>query len=259
MICLATPFLFSKLAPFRRDALVFAAILLVVVAVGWSPGLPLGLAIGLWSYAVLFALITIVILASGYLGEDVKSLERILLHLEKLEFPREEELRGEEGRPSVWVIRVPHDEVGFLMNFTYSVGRVIRTAWQIVNQLLFWLILLYFLTVFPARIITENLDLEASWLEGTTTAFDRVATTMLLLATVVLMAMVVLRLSFAFDSLRWIARVDTWSEPTPWEGKLPELVSLDKDTRGLLRHTKVQGPSTTRIAELIRRSNLQVD
>jgi hypothetical protein len=247
------------LAPFRRDALVFAAILLVVVAVGWSPGLPLGLAIGLWSYAVLFALITIVILASGYLGEDVKSLERILLHLEKLEFPREEELRGEEGRPSVWVIRVPHDEVGFLMNFTYSVGRVIRTAWQIVNQLLFWLILLYFLTVFPARIITENLDLEASWLEGTTTAFDRVATTMLLLATVVLMAMVVLRLSFAFDSLRWIARVDTWSEPTPWEGKLPELVSLDKDTRGLLRHTKVQGPSTTRIAELIRRSNLQVD
>ena len=89
-------------------------------------------------------------------------------------------------------------------------------------------------------------------MDQATTMFDRIMTPIMILATAILMAMVILRLSFAFDSIRLVPDWETWSAPVPWDGEKVELVKLDPRTRGLLRHTKIQGPSAARIAELVR-------
>jgi len=248
LFCLATPFLFSKRAPFSRNLFGFSALTLLLGTLQWSSRLPLVWSIALWTYTIIYWLLFLVILVFTH---DETS-EKIDQHLMEVDFAGLRSLSPELGT-RVWILRVPEDEVGSLMNFSYSIGRSVRWCWQLVNRIGGWFLGAYFLTIYPARFASEQFGLDWPWIDQFTTAFDRLMTPVMLLATVILFAMVVLRLSFAFDSVRWVPVLDTWSKPVPWEGESVELVSLDPHTRGLLRHTKIHGPATAKIADLVRR------
>jgi hypothetical protein len=241
LICLATPCLYSKFAPFRRDLLGFSALALFITAIDWSPRLPLGWAIGLWTYTIIYSLMFLLIFIYSFRT----TIESTLLEVKEFEVPQ---------MRSVWFLRVPEDEVGALMSFSYRVGKGVRTSWQLVNRIGAWFLWVYVLTIFPARFLSEKFGLAWAWLDPATILFDQIMTPIVILATPFLMAMVILRLSFAFDSIRWVPTMDTWSEPVPWKDEKVELVSLDPRTRGLFRHTKIQGPAITRIADLVRAS-----
>lgn len=62
LMCLATPFLFSKKAQFRRDLFGFSALVLGLVTWAWGPRLPLGWAIALWTYTSVYWLMFLLIL-----------------------------------------------------------------------------------------------------------------------------------------------------------------------------------------------------
>jgi len=239
LICLATPCLFSKAAPFRRDLLGFSAAVLLLATIQWGSRLPLGWAIALWTYTIIYLLMFLLI----FIYSLRTNIESIQSHLKEFEVPRV---------PSVWFLRVPEDEVGLLMSFSYRVGKAIRSSWQLVNRIGGWFLGAYFLSIYPARFASEQFGLDWAWLDEATVIFDRIMTPIMILATAILMGMVILRLSFAFDSIRWVPLLDTWSEPVPWKDEKVELVSLDPRTRGLLRHTKIHGPATARIAEVVR-------
>jgi hypothetical protein len=245
LICLATPFLFSKRAPFRRDLLGFSAAVLLLATFQWSSRLPLGWAIGLWTYAIIFALMVLLILVFTHRDDS----DKIDSHLAEFDGPR----MTSAPMPPVWFLRVPEDEVGLLMNFSYRVGKGVRRSWQLVNRIGGALLWGYFLSIYPARFASEKLGLNWAWIDPAVVAFDRIMTPIMILATAILMAMVILRLSFAFDSIRWVPVLDTWSNPVPWEDEKVEFVSLDPGARGLFRHTEIQGPATARIADLVRR------
>jgi hypothetical protein len=127
-----------------------------------------------------------------------------------------------------------------------------RRSWQIVNRIGGWFLGAYFAIVFPARYASDQLGREWPWIDQFTTQFDHYMTPVLLVATVILMAMVILRLSFAFDAIRWVPVLDTWSAPVPWDGEKVELIRLDPGTRGVLRHTRIQSPAAATIARLVR-------
>jgi len=239
LVCLATPCLFAKEAPFRRDLLGFSAAALVMLTVQWQSRLPIEWAIALWSYTIIYSVMFLLIFLYSFRTTD----ESIASYVKEFEVPR---------MPSVWFLRVPEDEVGLLMSFSYRVGRGVRRSWQLVNTIGSWFLWVYVLTIMPARAFSEELARDWAWLNQATIIFDRIMTPIVIFATPFLMAMVILRLSFAFDSIRWVPVLDTWSQPVPWEDEKVELVRLDPRTRGWLRHTKIHGPATARIAELVR-------
>jgi hypothetical protein len=241
LICLATPCLYSKFAPFRPDLVGLSAVALVVTAFDWSSRLPLGWGIALWTYTIIYLLMVLLII----IYRSRTTIECTLEQVEAFKVPR---------IPSVWFLRVPDDEVGALMSFSYRVGKRVRASWQLVNRIGAWFLWVYFLILFPGRQLTKKFGLVWPWLEPATILFYQVMTPIAVLATPFLMAMVILRLSFAFDSIRWVPTMDIWSEPVPWKDEKVELVSLDPRTRGLFRHTKIQGPAIARIADLVRAS-----
>ena len=239
LICLATPCLFSKRAPFRRDLLGFSAVALFMLTLQWWSRLPFEWAIALWSYTIIYSVMFLLIFVYSLRTTD----ESVASYLEESKVKRV---------PSVWFLRVPEDEVGLLMSFSYRVGRGFRRSWQLMNQIGAWFLWAYVLTIMPARFLSEQLARNWAWLNQAAIIFDRIMTPIVILATPFLMAMVILRLSFAFDSIRWVPALDTWSEQVPWPDENVELVKLDPQTRGWLRHTKIHGPATERIAELVR-------
>jgi hypothetical protein len=78
-------------------------------------------------------------------------------------------------------------------------------------------------------------------------------TPLLLLATGILMAMAIVRLTFAFDSLRLLAGTDTRSEPTPWNNRKPSVIDLDPTIKKGRRHSRIQVSSASQMAELVKR------
>jgi hypothetical protein len=202
------------------------------------------LAIGLWTYTISFSLMVLAILFFTHPDHS----DKIDLHLAEFGVPR----MPPEQAPPVWFLRVPDDEVGSLMRFCHRTGKGVRNSWQLVNRIGGWFLAGYFLTIYPARFASQEFGLNWAWLDPATVMFDRIMTPIMMVATAILAAMVILRLSFAFDSIRWVPVLDTWSNAVPWENEKVEPVSLDPGARGLLRHTKIQGPSTTRIADLVR-------
>ena len=74
-------------------------------------------------------------------------------------------------------------------------------------------------------------------------------TPLIVIASGVLTVMVVMRWSYAFDSLPWIAGMDVRSEIVPWEGATKEILP----TFGLVKHTRIQNQSPSTIAKWIRK------
>ena len=61
--------------------------------------------------------------------------------------------------------------------------------------------------------------------------------------------MALMRLFFAFDGVRWIASLRTWSDPLPWAGAKKEVLPI----YGLGRHTRVQDQSPPEIAKWVKK------
>ena len=62
-----------------------------------------------------------------------------------------------------------------------------------------------------------------------------ILTPLLLIVTVVLTVMVVMRWSYAFDSVPWIASIGVNSETVPWAGAQKEVMR----TFGLIKHSRI--------------------
>ena len=257
VICLATPFLKSKDQPILRDLFGFSALILFVLAYNLPPSLHWIWAMLIWGYTSVYLLVALIIIVSGSLGTSKASSDKESSHLDRLEFPTRDDLSGTEGKPSAWIFCVDKDEVGKIMEFAYYVGSAIRKSWNGVNTFGRWCVYLYFATIYPARYLVEKFEWESEFLESATAVWDGwVMTPLIVLASFMLMAMVVLRLSFAFDSVRWIARVVTWSNTVPWDGHEAREVPSDENAKGLLRHTMIQSQSTDMIADKIKKSFL---
>jgi hypothetical protein len=253
LFCMATPFLISKRAPFRRDVMFFATITLILMTLFHRHDLSPVWAGAAWAYTVVFTVAALIILFSGYLGETVESQARIQTHLDQVAFPEDAELSGNDGAPNVWILKVRDDEVGILMKVAYGLGQTIRRSWQLVNRVFNWLLGTYAVTVWVPSAIAERIGTEPAWINSARSIFDSIMTPLLLLATVILLGMAFVRLTFAFDSLRWLAGTDTRSEPTPWKNREPLVIDLDPSIEKGRRHSRIQVSSATQIAELIKR------
>ena len=254
LFCMATPFLISKRAQFRRDVMFFAAVALGLLAIDYTPDLSVAWAVAAWAYTVVFALMMLFILFSGYVGDSEESQIRIQAHLDRVSFPKDVELSGHDGAPNVWVMKVRDDEVGMLMKVSYGLGRMIRWSWQLVNRVFNWLLGFYVATVWaPGFIAKEFGAKEPAWINSVRSTFDSVMTPLLVLATGILIAMAFVRLAFAFDSLRWLPGTDTRSEPIPLSNSQPLVIGLDPGLKKGRRHSRIQLSSASQIAELVKR------
>ena len=242
LACLAVPFLYPEVTPFKRDVLLFSAAVIVLMALDLA-------SVWLWAYAILYGALTAWILSSGNLGDSEKSLARILARKNELTLPGE--LPAADGsQMPVLVLTVPGDEVSWLMRVARWVGRHFRLAWEVLNRFGLWIVgsLLVFSLV---RFAAAKLGLELGRAERVALWVDQtLATPLLIVASVVLLVIAVMRWCFAFDGARWIAGIDIRTEAGPPAPHRPEAVAK-VPVGGVLRHTDIQQRAVRQIAEWV--------
>ena len=245
VVCLSSPFLVHRRAPIRRDLLFFSCAVLLLVAIQ-------GQSFALWSYFAFVAAVTALLLLAKNFGEDEKSMARIQARLKQLEIPDIRSAAADSGRPVFLAIRARKDEVGILFWLTRQCGRTFRWAWQYINRFGGWLLGVYFVVSILVALLLERVlsegavarfDSTRSWLD------HFVLTPMLIITTSFLVVMVLMRWSYAFDAVPWLACMDVKPQVLPWSGAAKEVLP----TSGWLRHSGIQSASPPAIASWIRK------
>lgn len=247
VICLSTPFLFYKPAIFNRSLLFFSALVLLLVALDSQ-------AIVFLAYAVFYIAITMTILLSNKYGATEESVNNIIERAKLFKLVGKDQISGEHGQPSFLAIRPHRDEITILFSITRGFGSAFRYLWEFINRVGGWLVGAYIALGMGVRFVVEYLPLEVniSSFEDIWSQVDQlILTPMLLTVTFILSGMVILRWSYALDSIPWIAGLDIRPGITPWEGAKKEIVQ----TWGLIKHSNIQNQSPSIIVKWIYKIN----
>lgn len=238
LICLGTPFLTSEMKPNIFGLIGFSAMFLIAFA--WLQQSWL-----LWIYTLFYLVLAFVVMKSG----DYKnSLDKIIKQYEKLRLPVEEIIRND--RPKVFAIYTPRDEAFWLLRVTGEISKKVRYIGAIITSITGWVIAAVLSFTFIIG-LAEKIQLNLSWVETTRSFLDQhVGTPLLLILTGILTSVVLLRLSYAYDSAPWVASLDTQTHRT-----LSDQMSskeLPKDTTATrLRHSRIPIRSVGEISKWI--------
>lgn len=244
LISLSSPFLKYEPVTFDRSLLFFSGLVLALFA--YDKG-----TLGIWIYTLLYLVAMITMLVTDNFGKTPESEEKIKIRLADLEFPEEDLFENKSDGLSYIAIRPHRDEVTRLFLTTSFIGGLFRRLWGIVNRYGTYMVLAHVLVgwIGPA---VESLPfaIDMSWFYGFRSQLDQlVLTPMLLGVTLVLSIMIVMRLSYAFDSIPWLAAIDVRSEIVPWASAEKAIIP----TWGWLKHSYIQNQSPPKIAEWIRK------
>jgi len=237
VICLSSPFLVHDLARFRRELLFLSCVTLLAAVWGsWTYA---------WIYAVFYTAIVATIL---FAGKTEASIEEVVERRGLLKLAGREQFQdGMAPGPRFLAIRPHRDEVTILFWITRGVGTVCRSLWRFLNGvggMLVFLFLLFGVLVdkFPSLVTI-------SWLNQAVSIFrDFVLPPLMISATFVLSVMVVMRWSYAFDAVPWIASMDVRSKNVPWDGARMEYAPVFE----WFKHTSIQNQSPPIIARWVR-------
>ncbi len=242
VVCLSTPFLVYKLAKFRRELLFLSC--LALVSALW----------GSWTYAWIYALFYVTIAATIIVTnktETEASLATIVERRRLLGLAEGDQFPGGMAGPRFVAIRPHRDEVTLLFQFTRGVGTLFRLLWTLLNTVGGVLV---FVLIVVGILVKEFPSLATiSWLrEMSSFLADFVVPPLMILATFVLSVVVVMRWSYAFDAVPWVASMDVRSNIVPWDRARVEYSPVF----GWFKHTSIQNQSPPIIARWIREFDL---
>ncbi len=205
LVCLGTPFLISSIVDYRRDWTVISARVFALFA--WQQQ-----SWWLLVFSLLFWVVIISTIIAGTFKNDCDALGNVQGQLIKLRL-RDMKSAGNDSL-KLLSICTPRDEAFFLLRMLGRVGEAVRVAWSLLTRLVNWIgwILACLIGVKVAFEVIPQLK-ELDWIETVISYVDRwIMTPAMLIIAALIMGIVVLRLSYAYDSVPWIARFDTRTE-----------------------------------------------
>ncbi len=238
LICLGTPFLISKPEPNIFGFMGFSAAFLTMYA--WLQQSWL-----LWIYTSLYLALAVIIMKSG---NWKNKLTTKIDKYEELRLPVKEIMKND--RPKVLTFYTPHDEAFWLLRVTGKIGKPVRWIGGKITSIV-GLVIAVNIGITLMRPLIEKLQLDLLWLETAQSFSDQViAKPLLLVLTGILTSIVLLRLSYAYDSAPWVANFDTQVQ-RKLDNEIPWL-KLPKDTSAIgLRHSNVPIRSVEEIAKWV--------
>ena len=158
---------------------------------------------------------------------------------------------GGMAGPRFVAIRPHRDEVTILFWFTRGVGTLFRSLWTILNGVGGVLV---FVLIVVGVLVKEFPSLATiSWLrEMSSFLTDFLLPPLMIVATFVLSVVVVMRWSYAFDAVPWVASMDVRSNIVPWVGAHVEYSPVF----GWFKHTSIQNQAPPIIARWIKEFDL---
>lgn len=242
IVCIATPFLLYERSPIGQGLMLFAGVILILVAIDRS-------SIAWWCFTGVYLAVVMTMLVAGAFKEDAARTEENSQQLEALSIPGPD-AGSARPFPRFLAIRPHRDEVAIVFWISRAAGAAFRGLWKAVNQVGGWLLSAFFLSAAVAmglEALPGSIDL-TRFLEIRSLVDRWVLTPMMLVVTGTLVAMAVLRWTFAFDSLRWLARIGVRSVILPWKGAEKVVIP----TWGLLKHAAIKRHAPARIARWVR-------
>ena len=235
VVCLSSPFLVHNLARFQRELLFLSWATLAVGVVDSSPYA--------WVYAAFYTLIAWTIMLTF---KQEKSIEAAITQRSLLALAGKDQFPGGIAGPAFLAIRPHRDEVTILFVISRGFGTLSRWLWNALNGLGGFLV---FVFISIGLIFDEFPSLATtSWLVAVRSFIgDTVLNPLMIGATVILSTMVVMRWSYGFDAVPWLATMDVRSRITPWDNAQVEVAPI----LGLVKHTSVQNQSPEIIARWI--------
>jgi Ca2+/Na+ antiporter len=235
VVCLSSPFLVHNLTSFRRELLGLSWLTLVVGVADSSPYA--------WVYAAFYTLIAWTIMLTF---KQEKSIEAAIEQRRLLALAGKDQFPGGTTGPAFLAIRPRRDEVTILLWISRGFGALSRWLWNVLNSVGGSLVFVFIsigiiFDEFPSLATT-------SWLVAVKSFIgDTVLIPLMIGATVILSTMVVMRWSYGFDAVPWLATMDVRSRSTPWDDARVEVAPV----LGLVKHTSVQNQSPAIIARWI--------
>ena len=246
LICLSSPFLIYKRAFFNRALLGLSALMILLHTT-------INQTAAMWAYAAVYIPVAVRILLTKNFGENEVSNNKINQQLERLKLATEEEFFDQSNRTHFLAIRPHRDEVSGLFWVTKMIGTTFRRLWQFINLVGGWVVVAFYVLLLVGIVLEQiPFAIDLGGLHDVMSWVDRnFLSPLILVATGVLLVMVIMRWSYAFDSAQWIASLDVRSEIVPWEGADKEILP----TFGWVKHTRIQNQSPLTIANWIRNSH----